>query len=65
MLPACYGSKSTVHEHFQRWNKAGVMTEIFRILLAKYGEKIGIDAQWQVMDGSSPQAPTRSQKISD
>ena len=23
MLPACYGSKSTVHEHFQRWNKAG------------------------------------------
>ena len=30
MLPACYGSKSTVHEHFQRWSKAGVMTEIFR-----------------------------------
>ena len=39
MLPACYGSKSTVHEHFQRWSKAGVMTEIFRILLAEYGEK--------------------------
>ena len=29
MLPACYGSKSTVHEHFQRWSKAGVMAEIF------------------------------------
>ena len=39
MLPACYGSKSSVHEHFQRWNKAGIMAEIFRILLAEYGEE--------------------------
>ena len=39
MLPACYGSKSTVHELFQRWSKIGVMTEIFRIFLAEYGEK--------------------------
>ena len=65
MLPACYGSKSTVHEHFQRWNKAGIMAEIFRILLAEYGEKVGVDAQWQAMDGTLLQAPTRSQKISD
>ena len=64
MLPACYGSKSTVHEHFQRWSKAGVMTEIFRILLAEYGEKVGVDAQWQAMDGTLLQAPTRSQKNS-
>ena len=28
--------KSTVHKHFQRWNKAG----IFLTLLAKYGEKV-------------------------
>ena len=65
MLPACYGSKSSVHEHFQRWNNAGVMAEIFRILLAEYGEKGGVDAQWQAMDGTLLQAPTRSQKISD
>ena len=56
------GSKSTVHEHFQRWSKAGVMAEIFRILLAEYGEKVGADAQWQSMDGTLLQAPTRSQK---
>lgn len=43
MLPACYGAKSTVHEHFQRWVRAGVLTEIFRILLEEYGEKIGFD----------------------
>ena len=62
---AGYGSKSSVHEHFQRWNKAGIMAEIFRILLAEYGEKVGVDAQWQAMDGTLLQAPTRSQKISD
>ena len=23
-IPACYGSKSTIHEHFQKWVQAGV-----------------------------------------
>ena len=44
--------------------KPGVMAEIFRIFLAEYGEKVGVDAQWQAMDGTLLQAPTRSQKIS-
>ena len=65
MLPACYGSKSTVHEYFHRWSKAGVMAEIFRILLAEYKERIGIDARWQASDGSLLQAPMRPQKIND
>ena len=64
MLPACYGSKSSVHEHFQRWNKAGIMAEIFRILLGEYGEKVGVYAQWQAVDGTLLQDPRRSQKIS-
>ncbi|MDO9105561.1 MAG: transposase, partial [Methylovulum sp.] len=29
-LPSCYGSKSTVHEHFQRWTNAGIFAEMFR-----------------------------------
>ena len=45
--------------------QTGIMAEIFRILLAEYGEKVGVDAQWQAMDGTLLQAPTRSQKISD
>ena len=64
MLPTCYGAKSTIPEHFQRWSKAGVMTEIFRIFLAEYWKKVGVDAQWQAMDGTLLQAPTRSQKNS-
>lgn len=46
-------------------SKAGVMAEIFRMFLAEYGEKVGVDAQWQTMDGTLLQAPTRSQKISN
>ena len=38
-------------KYSQRWSKVGVMAETFRILLAEYGEKVGVDAQWQAMDG--------------
>lgn len=64
MLPACHGSKNTVKEYFQRWNKAGVMAEIFRILLDEHGENVRVDAHRQAMNGSLLQAPSRSQKIS-
>lgn len=62
MLPACYGSKSTVHEHFQRWNHSGVLAQIFQLFLEKY--RIRLDTRWQAMDGSLVQAPVRAQKIS-
>ena len=58
-LPRCYGSKSTVHEHFQRWVSAGVFAEMFRLGAAKYEELQGFKYDWQSMDGSLVQAPTR------
>jgi len=64
MLPACHGAKSTVHEHFQRWSKAGGMEKNFRMFLAEHGEKVGIKTRWQAMDSSLLQTPTPSQKIS-
>jgi hypothetical protein len=30
-LPRGYGSKSAVHEHFQRWVAGGVFTALFRL----------------------------------
>ena len=59
MIPKCYGSKSTIHEHFQRWVSAGVFDEIFRLDLKEYEEIKGIAWDWQSMDGSLVQAPTR------
>jgi len=59
MIPRCYGSKSTIHEHFQRWAAAGVFDKIFRICLEEYEEYKEIAWQWQSMDGSLIQAPAR------
>lgn len=58
-LPACYGSKSTVHEHYQRWVAGGVFTEWFRLSATEYDELQGFDWTWQSMDGSLVQAPVR------
>lgn len=57
MLPKCYGSKSAVHEHFQRWTSAGVFARIFRLCLLSYDELKTICWEWQAMDGCLLQAP--------
>ena len=62
-LPPCYGSKSTVHEHFQHWASAGVFAEIFRLNAKKYQELHGIHWEWQAMDGALVQAPVRGQPV--
>ncbi|MBK8534895.1 MAG: IS5 family transposase [Candidatus Competibacteraceae bacterium] len=62
-LPPCYGSKSTVHEHFQRWVQAGVFAEIFRVYAEEYQEAHGIEWTWQAMDGALMQAPVRGQAV--
>ena len=65
MIPKCYGSKSTIHEHFQKWVRAGIFDEIFRLNLLEYDELRGIEWEWQSMDGSLIQAPTRTQNDPD
>lgn len=62
-LPPCYGSKSTVHEHFQKWVTAGVFSEIFHLALEEYDEFKGIAWEWQMMDGFLVQAPVRGQTV--
>ena len=62
-IPTYYGSKSTIHEHFQRWLAEGVFSEIFHLSVEEYDELKGIDWQWQMMDGSLVQAPVHGQKL--
>lgn len=62
MIPKCYGSKSTIHEHFQRWAAGGVFDQIFASNLNKYDELCGIKWEWQSMDGSLVQSPVREKK---
>jgi transposase len=62
-LPRCYGSKSTVHEHFQRWQNAGVFVQMFRLFAQEYQDLKGIQWTWQAMDGTLIQAPVRGQTV--
>jgi len=62
-IPAGYGSKSTVHEHFQKWVQAGVFAEIFRLQAEEYQTLHGIEWEWQAMDGTLVQAPVRGQSL--
>jgi len=62
MIPRCYGAKSTLHEHFQRWTKAGVFAEIASLAAQNFDEHVGFDFSWQSMDGTLVQAPVRKKE---
>lgn len=62
MIPKCYGSKSTIHEHYRRWAKHGVFDQLMKICLEDYHRQQGLHLSWQSMDGSLIQAPVRTKK---
>ena len=51
-LPEKYGSKSTVHRWFQRWNKAGIMEKIMAVLIEECDELGAVLWEWQSADGA-------------
>ena len=62
MIPKCYGAKSTLHEHFQRWTKAGAFAEIASVAALHFDKHQDFDFSWQSMDGTLVQAPVRKKK---
>ena len=51
-LPRSLGASSTVHDRFQEWRKAGVFKHMWiDDGLLEYDKRIGIDWEWQAMDG--------------
>jgi putative transposase len=55
-LPKEFGSKSTVHDWFQRWNKGGVMEKIWARLVENCQELGGVHWDWQSADGAMAKA---------
>jgi putative transposase len=51
-LPEKFGPKSTVHDWFQRWNRAGLMAKVMAVLVSECDEAGGIGWDWQSADGS-------------
>lgn len=52
-----YGSASSIHAYFQKWQRAGVFTALWRAGLAEYDEMEGIAWEWLSADGSQGKAP--------
>ena len=56
-LPRCFGAASTVHDRFQEWREAGVFEKLWQAGLAEYDEQLGLEWEWQAMDGAMTKAP--------
>lgn len=55
--PREFGSGSTLHRYFQRWVRKGVFQKLWKEGLSEYDELVGIDWQWQSIDGAMTKAP--------
>lgn len=56
-LPRCFGAPSTVHDRFVHWREAGVFEQLWRVGLLEFDARVGIDWEWQAMDGAITKAP--------
>jgi transposase len=61
-LPRSLGASSTVHDRFQEWRKAGIFKHMWIDGLLEYNKKIGIEWEWQAMDGVITKSPLGGKK---
>lgn len=50
-LPDSFGDDASVHRTLQRWERAGVFDQIWRLIVSRCQELSGVDWQWQSADG--------------
>ena len=58
-----YGSASSIHAYFQRWEKAGVFLKLWQAGLAEYDEMEGISWRGQSVDGAMNKAPLAQEEV--
>jgi len=56
-MPREFGSGSAIHDYFQEWTESGLFEKLWRLALEEYDELVGIDWQWQSLDGALTKAP--------
>lgn len=52
-----FGSPSSIHAYFRKWEKEGFFLALWRAGLAEYDEMFGIAWEWQSIDGGMYKAP--------
>lgn len=61
-MPREFGSGSAIHDYFQEWTACGVFAELWREALEEYDELVGIEWQWQSLDGAMTKSPLGGEK---
>ena len=61
-MPREFGSGSAIHDYFQQWTDSGVFAKLWRVALQEYDELVGIDWQWQSLDGAMTKSPLGGEK---
>jgi transposase len=61
-MPREFGSGSAIHEYFQEWTERGLFEKLWQLALEEYDELVGIDWQWQSLDGALTKAPLGGEK---
>lgn len=56
-LPRKLGASSTVHDRFQKWQREQVFVRLWQAGLLEFDQRVGLDWQWQSMDGAMTKAP--------
>ena len=56
-LPRELGASSTIHDRFQQWEQAGFFKALWQAELTTYDDLVGIQWEWQAMDGAMTKAP--------
>jgi len=58
-----FGSSSSVHEYFQKWERAGFFLSLWQAGLAEFDEMEGIAWSWLSIDSSSVKAPLAQESV--
>ena len=58
-----FGSPSAIHRYFRDWEKQGVFKKLWEAGLTEYHEVLGIQWQWQSVDGSNLKAPLAQESV--
>src|SRR5258708_15267012 len=56
-LPPEIGASTTVNDRFRAWERAGVFARLWAAGLEEFDELVGIDWEWQSLDGVMTKAP--------
>jgi transposase len=58
-----FGSSSSIHSYFLKWEKAGVFAQIWKKGLTEYEDMEGIGWRWQSIDGAMNKAPLAKEAV--